>query len=225
METIKAYCNQCCDERNQQILHSENRNWDEEVDFEVYIYGANTYQMIKCCGCENIALRQISWFSENTDGQGKPIEDITYYPPATFRKEPRWLGELGFGYFFRTSFITDLLKEIYVSLRNDSSRLAVMGIRALIEQVMIDKVEDQGSFKKNLDKFEHEGFISRTQRTVLEPVLEAGHATIHRSFQPSKNDLIHLMDITENIIESIYINEKRAKKIKDQVPARRRPPH
>jgi hypothetical protein len=217
METIKAYCNQCCDERNQQILHSENRSWEEEVDFEIYIRWTDTYQMIKCCGCDNIAFRQISWCSEHTDGQGKPIGDITYYPPATFRKEPIWLGELGLRY------IIDLLKEIYVSLRNDSSRLAVMGIRALIEQVMVDKVADQGSFRKNLDKFEHEGFISRTQRIVLEPVLEAGHATIHRSFQPSKNDLIHLIDITENIIESIYINEQRAKKIKDRIPTRPRP--
>lgn len=220
MKSIKAYCNQCCDERNQEILHSESKNWDEQVNFNTYIYGSDIYQMIKCRGCENIALRHTSWFSEHTDEEGKPVEDIAYYPPATFRKEPKWIIELSSEYIFKNSFIANLLREIYVALRNNSSRLAVMGIRALIEHVMIDKVGDQGNFKKNLDKFENDGFVSRTQRIVLDAVLEAGHAAMHRSFEPSRKDLIHIIDITENIVESIYINEKRAKNIKDKVPTR-----
>lgn len=88
MEIIKAYCNKCCDERRQEILHSECTTWNEEMDYDTFIHGADTYAMIKCCGCENVALRHSSWFSEITDEQGKPIEEVTYYPPATFRKEP-----------------------------------------------------------------------------------------------------------------------------------------
>ena len=167
-----------------------------------------------------MALRHKSWFSEDMDERGQPIEDITYYPPITFRREPIWISELVWGFPIDNNFILDLLKEIYVALRNDSIRLAVMGIRALLEQVMVDKVDDQGTFKKNLEKFENEGFISKSQRTVLEPVLEAGHATIHRAFKPSRDDLVSSMDVTENIIESIYINEKRVLEIKKRVPAR-----
>jgi hypothetical protein len=219
VEIIKAYCNKCCDDRRQEVLHTEKTNWDEEVDHDFSIHGSDTYVMIKCCGCENVALRHTSWFSEHTDEHGRPIEEIIYYPPATFRKEPRWISELMWG----NDFITDLLKEIYVSLRNDSSRLAVMGIRALLEQVMVDKVGDQGTFKQNLDKFESEGFVSKSQRTVLEPVLEAGHATIHRSFKPSKRDLVSLIDVAENIIESIYVNETRVAEIRTKVPTRQKP--
>lgn len=221
METIKAYCNKCCDERRQQVLHRENTNWEEEIDKNFYIHGSDTYSMIKCCGCENIAIRHSSWFSESVDEYGRPVEDISYYPPATFRKEPTWISEFIWGYSLdNNNFIIDLLKEIYVSLRNNSNRLAVMGIRALLEQVMVDKIGDQGTFKKNLDKFELEGFISKSQRAVLEPVLEAGHATIHRSFKPSRSDLVALIDVAENIIESIYVNEKRIAGIRSKVPAR-----
>jgi len=120
------------------------------------------------------------------------------------------------------NLVGDCIKEIYIALRNQSLRLAVMGIRALLEQIMIDKVGDQGSFKENLDAFEEKGFVSKSQRVILEPVLEAGHATMHRAFKPTKADIGTLMDITENIIESIYINEHRASKLSKRVPKRSR---
>ena len=96
-----------------------------------------------------------------------------------------------------------------------------MGIRALIESVMIDKIEDQGSFYKNLTAFESEGFVSKSQRSVLEPVLEAGHATIHRSFNPSREDIVTCLDVAEGIIEAIYINEDRAAALSRKVPPRK----
>jgi hypothetical protein len=85
---------------------------------------------------------------------------------------------------------------------------------------MIDKVGDCGTFKSNLDAFEQQGFVSQSQRTVLASVLEAGHATIHRAFSPSRQELVALIDITENVIESIYLNELRAAKIAGKVPPR-----
>jgi len=220
VEIVKAYCNKCCGERRHEVLHCEKTTWSEDVDEYHSIDGGDIYEMIKCCGCENVALRHQSWFSEDTDEQGRPAVQTNYYPPATYRQEPKWLTELFWVLPIDGNFVGDLLKEIYVALRNDSRRLAVMGIRALIEQVMIDKVGDQGTFKNNLNEFETKGFISKSQRAVLEPVLEAGHAAIHRAFNPSKDDLIALIDITENIIESIYVNEKRAKEIKKNVPTK-----
>jgi len=224
MEIIKAYCNKCCGERRHEVLHSEERTWEDEVDPYVSINGGNIYDMIKCCGCENVALRHRSWFSEDMDEQGQPVVNTMYYPPATFRQEPRWIFQLMLVLPIDNNFVADLLKEIYVALRNDSCRLAVMGIRALLEQVMIDKVGDQGSFKQNLNKFEKEGFVSKSQREVLEPVLDAGHATMHRAFKPSRSDLVSLMDVTENIIESIYINQERVREIKKKIPPRKPTP-
>lgn len=215
MDIVKAHCNKCGGERRQEVLRQEKSRWDDE---ESGICGGDNYEMIKCCGCEGISLRHSSWHS------GNPAEIIRYYPPATFRQEPSWLPELSFAISGRDRSVQDLLQEIYVALQNDSLRLAAMGIRALLEHVMLEKVGDQGSFGKNLDAFEGQGFISKSQRTVLEPVLEAGHATIHRSYKPSYIDLVALIDITENIIESIYINQRRASEIAERVPPRVRKP-
>ena len=218
----KGYCNRCCGERSHDVLHEESTTWSEDVygDGACVFAGEDNYELIKCRGCENVELRHTSWDNAHTDENGVPITIKNLYPPETFRSEPRWLHELIWSLPIDNNFVNDFIKEIYIALRNKSLRLAVMGIRALLEQVMIDKVGDMGSFKNHLDAFENQGFVSHSQRTILEPVLEAGHATMHRSFKPTQTDIANLMDITENIIESIYINEERASRLAKRVPAR-----
>jgi hypothetical protein len=215
---IKVHCNKCGGERRHEVLHHETVTWEEVVDDRYPIDGGDAYDLVKCCGCENVALRHQTWFSEDTDEQSRPNVTTVLYPPESYRPKPRWLVDLFWAMPIDNNFVGDFIKEIYVALHNKSLRLAVMGIRALLEQVMIDKVGDHGSFKKNLDAFEQGGFVSHNQRMVLEPVLEAGHATMHRAFKPSIMDLGHLMDITESIIESIYINGHRASELSKRVP-------
>lgn len=222
--THKAYCNKCCGDRLHTVLHTERVEWEEEVDTDVFFSGCDKYELIKCCGCENIALRHKAWNSEEIDERGNPAVTTTYYPPQTYRSEPKWISQLFWALPINNNFVSDLIKEIYIALRNGSLRLAVMGIRALIEQTMIDKVGDHGSFKKNLDAFQDKGFVSSTQRKILEPVLEAGHATMHRSFQPTKYDIGVLMDLTEHIVEAIYVNEQRAAQVSKRIPPRSKQP-
>ncbi len=48
----------------------------------------------------------------------------------------------------------------------------------------------------------------------MKTILEAGHATIHRSYSPSTEDLHTCMDIAESIVASIYIHPEKANKLK-----------
>jgi len=95
-----------------------------------------------------------------------------------------------------------------------------MGVRSLIEKVMIDKIGDKGSFKNNIAEFEKLGYISKYQRNHLEAVIEAGHASIHRSYSPTTEDVITLVDITEHIIKTIYLHENKIEQLKMRVPSR-----
>ena len=217
---INIHCNKCSGERRHEVLHQENITWEEFVDEQYRIFGGDIYDLVKCCGCESVVLRHKAWFSEDADEQGRINERTAMYPPASYRSEPRWLTELVFAFPIGNNFVIDFVREIYVALRNKSLRLAVMGMRALLEQIMIDKVGDLGTFGGNLKAFEEGGFVSRSQRLALEPVLEAGHATMHRLFKPTEMDVVHLMDIIESIIESIYVNARRASEISKRVPLR-----
>ena len=88
------------------------------------------------------------------------------------------------------SFIPRLMREIYTALHGDCLSLAAMGVRALLESVMIHRVTDDGTFQKNLCDFERQGHITLNQRGVLGATLEAGHASIHRDYAPSHDDLM-----------------------------------
>jgi hypothetical protein len=220
-EITKSHCNRCQRETNQEILYSEEFSWSEDIEEQmITIKGTDIYEMLKCRGCDSITLRHTEWFSENFDEHGnlKPI--FHYYPPSISRPEPKWLSDLDDLLDEEKSFIHDLMKEIYSSLHNNSRRLATMGIRALIEHIMIKKVGDQGSFSKNLDSFAAQGLISLSQEDILNTVLEAGHATIHRSYSPTNEDLQTCMDITESIVESVYIHPEKANKLKKKIPKR-----
>ncbi len=215
--TTKSHCNQCGPERDHEILRHHPTKWDDEENSGTF--GGTDYDLLRCCGCSKISLRETGWNSEWLDDDGRPESSYRYYPPAIFRNVPRWLPELRQsvenGYV-----IEELLTEIYVGLQNDLHRVSAMGIRALLEHVMIDRVGDNGSFKKNVDAFVAAGIIAPAQREFLEAVLEAGHATMHRSYSPSKDDLIALMDITESIIESAYLHRARVDRLRSRIPPR-----
>jgi len=85
----------------------------------------------------------------------------------------------------------------------------------------IDSVGGQGSFGKNLAEFAEKGFISQRQREILEVVLEAGHATMHRAYQPSNADLGTCVDIAENVLQTVCVHPEKAAELKERVPKRK----
>ena len=225
-EITQAHCNKCLGERRHEVLHREEELWDEEVGppeqpWALTIHGGSTYEMLKCCGCGHIALRHKHWFSEDIDSRGRPIVHVVYYPPAISRQQPKWLSDLdGFLSSDNERVTAELLKEVYVALQNGSRRLAAMGIRALIERIMIDVVGDNGSFTNNLAAFQKKGFISERQQQILETILEAGHAAIHRAYNPAPDDINTLVDIAESIVDGVYVHLERVSALKKNIPPR-----
>lgn len=214
MTPTKAHCNNCGGERNHEVLHTEASSWSDDSDYSRQYYGTDRYETLKCLGCENIKLRHTSTFSELDE------PNISYFPPAIFRPQPKWLNDLWLELPFDDKFIGALIREIYVALHNNLPSLAAMGVRSLLETVMISKTGDHGNFVKNMAEFESQGYVSRIQRERLEAILEAGHAAIHRSFSPSTSDVVTLVDIAEHIIETVYLHENKVKELKKRVPPR-----
>lgn len=208
---IQAHCNRCGGERNHDVLHSERSAWTSFA-----VSGSETYQTLKCLGCDAIKLRIVVSESESDKDR------VYYFPPATFRPKPKWmLYDLWTETTKQEEFVEPLLSEIYTALHQGLSRLAAMGIRSLLERIMISKTGDQGSFAKNLLEFERLGYVSNTQSTRLTAILEAGHAAIHREYTPSKVDLATLLDITEHIVEAIFIHEGKVAELRRNVPPRK----
>jgi len=166
--------------------------------------------MLECGGCESVILKRTTSSSE--DG---PFSEETYFPPAVSRRLPSWHESL-------SSEMQALLKEIYTALHADSRSLAMMGTRALLDMLILDKVGDRGTFPQKLDALLAEGLIGKKNRDFLEAALDAGSAASHRGHQPSGTAVNHVMDILENLLQAVYVLETAADELKKTTPPRQR---
>jgi Domain of unknown function (DUF4145) len=213
MDTMKAHCNVCGGARNSAILYSHAEPWEVEVGHNVTMNGTETYWLLKCLGCDTVRLRH--------DDYNADVDDTTtrYYPPAQARRKPKWLINLRRAFKDdEREIVATYLDEIYRAIYADSRRLAAIGIRSLLEHVMIKRAGDQGSFKRNVDAFLNAGYLSTQQAKFLEDTLEAGHASTHRAWKPTTDELNTLLDVSEAIIETVYVLKDKLKAIK--VPPR-----
>lgn len=208
----KLHCNSCLGIRKHSILFETEKNYSDEGEYDTY-EEACKYSLVECDGCEDISLHT-EW-RNNVN----PESEHSQWPPKISRKPPKWLVDLFLAENIGNPYKREFLGEIYIALKNNCLRLAVIGIRALLEQIMIESVGDQKTFNKNLEKFEADGYISKLQREAITPVIEAGHASMHRGFKANKDDVEALIDVLENVIESIYISKKKMADLK--IPARK----
>lgn len=134
-------------------------------------------------------------------------------PPPVSRHPPDWQYDL-------PPKIRAVLYEVYRSLDADNRSLPMMGARALVDMLIVEKVGDIGSFKQKLDTLAVSGFIGTTQVDVLDAALDAGSAAAHRGHTPSESEVNAVMDIVENLLNAVYVLPNIAKSLKKTTPAR-----
>jgi hypothetical protein len=207
MKEVLAPCSSCIQQTTHRVLHERTLSDEDRI---------TAYTMLECSGCHRVCLGEQVRF---TDGE---IEQ-SYYPSPVSRKEPDWLVPsliLGIGGNKNEAHLGSLLHEIYQAVHGEQYRLAAMGIRALLEQVMVSKIGDLGSFEQQLDAFEKGGYISFIQRDAMMTTLEVGHAAMHRAYRPTEEDVKVALDIVEGVMAPLYHHRSKAEKMADRVPPR-----
>jgi Domain of unknown function (DUF4145) len=207
-------CSVCLVETNhdelfakQTMIKSQMISTDPPVDAsEGY-----SYTVFQCCGCSNVVMRKDFWFTDLTPDTWDPSYR-SWHPALATRKMPSWLQ-------WRRDTTADLLKQIYAALNADLRTLAMMGIRALLDQLLNEKVGDIGGFAQKLKRACDLGFLSARQLEVIQPALEAGHAASHRAFEPTTEVLTFSLDVVEGILHQDEL-AKKVDAIKNATPKR-----
>lgn len=117
-----------------------------------------------------------------------------------------------------------LLGEVYAAIDHRLYTLASMGLRALIDTVILDKVGDAGTFKEKLKALHGAGYISTHQLDTLGAAIDAGNASSHRGFTPGEQDIEMVHDIVEHLLQSVYIHPENAKVLVQRTPKRNSSP-
>jgi Domain of unknown function (DUF4145) len=204
---VQAPCSECVRKTKHEVLFETSQQDEETLE---------TYVMMSCGGCSTVSMgRQRRWLEDGS-------VDHTYYPSPVSRKMPTWmfLWSLGLGKGKGDAAIGAVMMEVYQAVDGGQYRLAAMGIRALLEQVMIQKVGDLKTFDMKLDEFQKQGYISAIQRDAMRATLDVGDAAMHRAFLPTEKDLTLALDIVEGVLAPIYDHRTEAEKMADRVPPR-----
>ena len=127
-EALKAHCNQCRQTTNHRVLMCRvHTGSDDEQGFS----WKTEYSMLECCGCDEVMLKRVHYFSEDPDAS------VSFFPPPASRWVPKWRWKLPIP-------IAKLIGEVYTALQADGLSLAMMGARAIIETAMVKKVGASG---------------------------------------------------------------------------------
>ncbi|MFN3851104.1 MAG: DUF4145 domain-containing protein [Spirosomataceae bacterium] len=215
-EKIRTYCYKCDNTTNQtviftdaEIITSDFKIRNEEGDEQQTIYSiiGKRWIVSKCDGCEGFNLQV------KTKGFGDvPPIDVFTYPKKVIRQIPKWITDLPIRY-------VELFREVYSAINNELLTLALMGSRTIIETFIVEKIGDNGSFKRKLEKLADEGYISKKSIDVLYEAIDAGNSAAHRGFKPDTATLNDVLDIVEHLLQNTII-ERQGKNIGKTIPKR-----
>jgi hypothetical protein len=77
-------------------------------------------------------------------------------------------------------------------------------------------------FKEKLDQLQNKGHISASERAQLDILTDAGGAAAHRGWEPTADQLNTIMSIVETFIHRKFILESEVKRLRAQIPRRKK---
>lgn len=199
MEPIRIHCNSCkCRTWHQvEARHSQTRE-DDLFGIDQLIDG----EILRCMGCDQLSFRLIKHpFDFEEDGQ---LEE-ELYPERGNKKRAR-------RHFFKLpKEVNSLYNETLVAHDRELKLLSTVGLRALIEAIVANKIPES-EYGNNLES-KIGSLSTRFPANVIDVLHEfrvMGNKAIHAQVAPEKLDVHRALYVVEGIMEYFYGIEDHA---------------
>lgn len=192
---------------NGQVKGSQKKLQRGESSFQ-------TFQVVQCRDCRSTTYCIDTKIHPGSMVGDSYVQKTDYYPPLPLRIRPNWLSEL-------TENYRNILNEVYSALDNSLFRLASAGTRTVIDCLITDQIGDIGGFEEKVKELVNKGIIDADERDILLTLIDAGSASMHRSFNPSEDLIKDMMDILEKILFKVCIEPKEKQALKEKAKALR----
>lgn len=217
--TTRGHCPRCGPERRatiaaQHIVRTE--------DGDELVWTQDTYSVLKCDGCDEVYVRHIHFFSEDTvlrQDQAGEFEEharptISYWPAPSARQKPKWLESLA------DEALRAVLSEIYGALNGDQRTLAAIGARTALDRAMTLLGAETSGFADRLKELESLGHIGAREHATLIILTDAGNASAHRAWLPSSASLATILSGTEAFLHRNFILTDEISAMQGEIPQR-----
>lgn len=214
-KVTRSYCSACHGETDHDVVATRQKVEVDSDQQSYYWEETTTFDFVECRGCHNVTLRR------SCLGPGDREPSVDYFPPAVSRRKPHWMAKaLNIWLEQPNMQIRQVLGEVYSALFAGNNRLAMMGARLVVDLALNDKLGDCGGFAAKLEKAEKKGWITHLHRRILAAAVKAGHAAAHRGYRPDLQELEHVLDIVEHLVQTLYVLEGVADEIAKRTPPR-----
>jgi len=225
VKSRKAPCPTCGRDQRVSTNFEKINCWSDK---EVSLSGIEEYYVFQCNGCETVIFCQTYSFSENVDNAHNEHGTLITESPAVKRFWPsipvnRIEKLTTLELRFNHSELYKILDETYKAVESDLRTLAAMGIRTSFDAASaILKVDEKLTFSEKLEELRKGSFISGQDKGVLEVLVNAGNAAVHRGWTPSNGELCTLVEILNEFVTKHLIRPRHVAFLKKNLPEKSR---
>ena len=201
---VAITCQNCAGQTKHDVLREQViKEFIEGPDFSV----EDTYQIVRCRGCEQVSFRHSYWSTDELDQDGDPVVRSKVYPQRV-----SGLEEMA-GQQYLPESVRRLYRETHIALTTgEAFTLGAIGIRAIIEAVCKDK-NARGTLKRKIDQLVKAGWLSQQQSVFLHKSRLLGNLAAHEMRAFGTTTLRAAWRIVENLLESVYVLPEAKKEI------------
>jgi hypothetical protein len=201
MNRTRIYCNEC-EKETWHIVTTEHQqsHYDRDWGFDRLLHG----QILSCCGCDYLSFRLFQHplpFEKN----GKVLELILPLRNSGKRKRI---------YIFWT--LSERIKNLYGqtigAYDNKLYLLSVIGLRALLEAIVVDRLdpsEYSSSIKSKIEALRK--YFSAQVIDTLQEFRFMGNQAVHSLLEPDGGDVHRALNVIEDIMIFFYGVEDKVK--------------
>ncbi|WP_427833996.1 DUF4145 domain-containing protein [Actinobacillus pleuropneumoniae] len=205
---IRVVCNDCHRITN----HIISSSLDIRLSDSYYRWDAvDSYQIIKCLGCDTISFRRTY---QDSEMYPIPINDEEYEDNIDeYLYPPRIEGINGIKDTHILPFdIRAIYLETLQALKANYRILTGIGLRAILEAICKEQ-KIEGNLASKISHLKNQGLISEEHKKILDNIRLLGNDAAHEIKSHTLEQLSVVMNILENLLNTIYILPSLAKVI------------
>lgn len=189
-------------------MHSITENWSNED-----IQGSDTYEIVKCMGCNTFSFCHVS---SNSDDFEVDPETGAWFNPEQIELYPRRLKDrkqINDAYLL-PSEIRNVYSETHDALCNEMSRLASIGVRLIVELVCIHLGAKGRNLEAKINNLVTLGKITKDNADVLHATRLFGNNSAHKiQHMVITRQSSIAMSIVETLLTNVFIIPVKAKEL------------
>ncbi len=205
MNRERIHCNYCKSTTwHNEVVSYSHEHFDNLFGFEQKFYSSTFI----CCGCEDVTFRVIKHPFTFQNDDDAPIEVI--YPDRDYKFRDRRI------YFNLPKHIHNIYNETITAHNNKLIVLSAVGVRALVEAIVEDKI-DKSKFKNNLES-KIDSLNPHFSKSVIDTLHEfrkMGNKAAHELKSPESLNIHQALYVVENMLDFFYAIENHAKLFTD----------